>query len=154
MRRAYKKHKIAPDSRYNDVVVSQFINKIMYDGKKTTATKIVYDAFDIIENKTKQKGLDVFKQAIENVSPALEVKPKRIGGATYQVPMEVRGERKLMLSFKWIIDAARNKKGKAMAEKLAEELILDSKNEGSAMKKKADTLRMAEANKAFAHFAR
>lgn len=154
MRRAYKKHEIAPDRLYNDVVVSQFINKIMQSGKKTTATKIVYGAFDIIKNKTKQEGVEVFRQAIENVAPALEVKPKRIGGATYQVPMEVRGERKLMLSFKWIIDAARSKKGKPMAEKLAEELILDSKNEGVAMKKKSDTLRMAEANKAFAHFAR
>ena len=154
MRRAYKKHIIAPDKRYNDVVVSQFINKIMEDGKKTTATKIVYDSFDIIKNKTKQEGIEIFKQAIENVSPVLEVKPKRIGGATYQVPMEVRGERKLALSFRWIIDAARSKKGKAMAEKLSEELILASKNEGNAMKKKADTTRMAEANKAFAHFAR
>jgi small subunit ribosomal protein S7 len=154
MRRAYKKHIISPDKRYNDVVVSQFINKIMKDGKKTTATKIVYDSFDIIKQKTKQEGIEIFRQAIENVSPVLEVKPKRIGGATYQVPMEVRGERKLALSFRWIIDAARGKKGKAMAEKLSEELILASKNEGNAMKKKADTTRMAEANKAFAHFAR
>jgi small subunit ribosomal protein S7 len=154
MRRAYKKHIIFPDKRYNDVVVSQFINKIMKDGKKTTATKIVYDSFDIIKQKTKQEGVEIFRQAIENVSPVLEVKPKRIGGATYQVPMEVRGERKLALSFRWIIDAARGKKGKAMAEKLSEELILASKNEGNAMKKKADTTRMAEANKAFAHFAR
>jgi len=154
MRRAYKKHEAFPDSRYNDVVISKFINKIMESGKKTIATKIVYDAFDIIKEKTKQEGIDIFRQAIENVSPLLEVKPKRIGGATYQVPMEVRGERKLALSFKWIIDAARAKKGKSMAEKLSEELILASKNEGNAIKKKQDTHRMAEANKAFAHFAR
>ena len=154
MRRAYKKHEVAPDRLYNDVVVSQFINKIMQSGKKATAQKIVYGAFDIIKEKTKQQGIEIFKQAIENVSPLIEVKPKRVGGATYQVPMEVRGERKLYLGFKWIIDAARAKKGKPMAEKLSEELILASKNEGNAMKKKADTHRMAEANKAFAHFAR
>jgi len=154
MRRAYKKHKIAPDGVYNDVVISQFINKVMQDGKKTTAQKIVYGAFDIIKEKTKKEPVEIFRQAIENASPVLEVKPKRVGGATYQVPMEVRGERKLALSFKWIIDSARAKKGKGMAEKLSEELLLASKNEGNAMKKKADTHRMAEANKAFAHFAR
>jgi len=154
MRRAYKKHKIEPDRIYNDVSISQLINKIMEDGKKATAQKIVYGAFDIIKEKTKKEPFEIFKQAIENVSPLLEVKPKRIGGATYQVPMEVRGERKIALSFKWIIDSARAKKGKSMAEKLAEELILASKNEGTAIKKKQDTHRMAEANKAFAHFAR
>ena len=154
MRRAYKKHKIAPDGVYNDVVISQFINKVMKSGKKTVAKSIVYGAFDIIKEKTKKDPLEIFKLAIENASPLLEVKPKRIGGATYQVPMEVRGERKLALATKWILDAARGKKGKPMAEKLSEELILASKNEGNAMKKKADTHRMAEANKAFAHFAR
>ena len=154
MRRAYKKHKIAPDGIYNDVVIAQFINKVMKQGKKTIAQKIVYGAFDIIKEKTKKEPLEIFKLAIENASPLLEVKPKRIGGATYQVPMEVRGERKLALATKWILDAARGKKGKPMAEKLAEELILASKNEGNAMKKKADVHRMAEANKAFAHFAR
>ena len=154
MRRAYKKHKVSPDGVYNEVVVSQFINKVMKSGKKTIAQKIVYDAFEIIKEKTKKEPLEIFKLAIENASPLLEVKPKRIGGATYQVPMEVRGERKLALATKWILDAARGKKGKPMAEKLAEELILASKNEGNAMKKKADTHRMAEANKAFAHFAR
>ena len=154
MRRAYKKHKIAPDGVYNDAMVSQFINKVMQDGKKTIAQKIVYGAFDIIKEKTKKEPLEVFKLAIENASPLLEVKPKRIGGATYQVPMEVRGERKLALAIRWILDGARGKKGKPMAEKLSEELILASKNEGNAMKKKADMHRMAEANKAFAHFAR
>ena len=154
MRRAYKKHEVSPDGVYNDVVVGQFINKVMKSGRKTIAESIVYDAFDIIKEKTKKDPLEIFKLAIENAAPLLEVKPKRIGGATYQVPMEVRGERKLALATKWILDGARSKKGKPMAEKLSEELILASKNEGSAMKKKADTHRMAEANKAFAHFAR
>ena len=154
MRRAYKKHIIAPDSVYNDVAVAQFINKVMMQGKKTTARSIVYGAFDIIKEKTKQEPLELFKMAVENASPLLEVKPKRIGGATYQVPMEVRPERKMFLALKWIIDGARNTKGKSMAEKLGQELINVSKNEGAAMKKKGDMHRMAEANKAFAHFAR
>ena len=154
MRRAYKKHKIAPDRLYNDVLVSQFINKVMERGKKTVAQKIVYSAFDIIKEKTKKEPLEVFKQAIENASPLLEVKPKRIGGATYQVPMEVRGERRLALAIRWILEGARSKKGKPMSEKLAEELIDVSNNQGNAIRKKNDTHRMAEANKAFAHFAR
>ena len=154
MRRAYKKHKISPDSVYNDLVVAQFINKVMKSGKKTIAQKIVYGCFDIIKEKTQKEPLEIFNKAIENVSPLLEVKPKRIGGATYQVPMEVRQERKLDLAIKWILDAARNKKGKGMAIKLSEELMAAANNEGNAMKKKADTHRMAEANKAFAHFAR
>jgi len=154
MRRAYKKHKIAPDQVYNDVAIAQFINKVMKGGKKTLAQKIVYGAFAIIKEKTKKEPLEIFRLAIENASPLLEVKPKRVGGATYQVPMEVRGERKFALSTKWILDSARSKKGKPMAEKLAQELIDASNNEGNAMKKKADVHRMAEANKAFAHFAR
>ena len=152
MRRAYKKHKLSPDGTYNDITVSKFINKVMKGGRKTIAQKIVYSAFEIIKEKTKKEPLEIFKLAIENASPLLEVKPKRIGGATYQVPMEVREERKLALATKWILDGARSKKGKPMAEKLSEELILASKNEGSAMKKKADVHRMAEANKAFAHY--
>ena len=154
MRRAYKKHKIAPDGTYNDVVVAGFINKVMKGGKKTIAQKIVYGAFDIIKEKTKKEAIEIFRQAIENASPLLEVKPKRIGGATYQVPMEVRGERKLALAINWILEGARNKKGKPMAEKLAQELMDCVANQGNAIKKKADTHRMAEANKAFAHFAR
>ena len=154
MRRAYKKHKISPDGIYNEVVVSQFINKVMKSGKKTIAQKIVYAAFNIIKDKTKKEPLEIFKLAIENASPLLEVKPKRIGGATYQVPMEVRGERRLALATKWILDAARGKKGKPMAEKLAAELMDCVNNQGNAIKKKADTHRMAEANKAFARFAR
>jgi small subunit ribosomal protein S7 len=154
MRRAYKKHIIAPDAIYNDVAVASFINKVMKRGKKTIAQKIVYGAFDIIKEQTKKEPIEIFRLAIENASPLLEVKPKRIGGATYQVPMEVRGERKLALATKWILDAARSAKGKPMAEKLAKELIEASNNQGNALKKKADTHRMAEANKAFAHFAR
>ena len=154
MRRAYKKHKIAPDRVYNDIVVSQFINKVMMQGKKSIAQKIVYGAFDIIKEKTKKEPIEIFRQAIENASPLLEVKPKRIGGATYQVPMEVRGERRLALAFRWLLDGARAKKGKPMAEKLAQELIDATNNQGNAIKKKTDTHRMAEANKAFAHFAR
>ena len=154
MRRAFKRHKVAPDRVYNDVSVGQFVNKVMSDGKKSTAQKIVYGAFDIIKQQTKKEPLEVFKTAIENAMPVLEVKPKRIGGATYQVPMEVRGERRLALAFRWIIDGARAKKGKPMAEKLAQELIDCINNQGNAIKKKTDMHRMAEANKAFAHFAR
>ena len=154
MRRAYKKHTISPDLVYNDVVVSMLINKVMQDGKKSTAQRIVYDAFNIMREQTKKEPLEIFRTAIENASPALEVKPKRIGGATYQVPMEVRGERKLALAFRWLLEGARGKKGKPMAERLAGELIDCANNQGNAIKKKNDTLRMAEANKAFAHFAR
>jgi len=153
MRRAYKKHEVSPDGVYNDLGVAQFINKVMKSGKKTVAESIVYGAFEIIKEKTKKEPLEIFRLALENAAPLLEVKPKRIGGATYQVPMEVRGERKLALAINWILEGARKKKGKPMAVKLSEELIDASKNEGSAMKKKADTHRMAEANKAFAHFA-
>lgn len=154
MRRAYKKHKIAPDTIYNDVAVAQLINKVMKKGKKTTAQSIVYGAFNIIKEKTQKEPLEVFKKAVENASPLLEVKPKRIGGATYQVPMEVRQERRLFLSLKWIIDGARSAKGKPMQDRLGQEIMSVANNEGSAMKKKNDMHRMAEANKAFAHFAR
>ena len=143
---------IQPDPVYNSVIVSKLINHIMKRGKKNTARKIVYGAFDIIKNTTKKDPVEVFDLAIQNASPLLEIKPKRVGGATYQVPMEVRGERKMALAFRWIIGAARSKKGKPMKDKLSEELILASKNEGSAIKKKEDTHRMAEANRAFAHF--
>ncbi len=152
MRRAYKKHKINLDRLYNDEQVSRFINKVMVSGKKSIAQKVVYKAFDLIKEQTKKEPLEVFKQAIENASPILEVKPKRIGGATYQVPMEVRGERRFALAVRWILQGARGKKGKPMAEKLAQELIDCMNNQGLAIKKKQDTHRMAEANKAFAHF--
>jgi len=147
-----KKRELNPDAIYQSVLVSKLINHVMKRGKKTIAKKIVYRAFNIIKEKTKKEPLEVFELAIQNASPLLEIKPKRVGGATYQVPREVRGDRKLALAFRWIINAAQSKKGKPMHEKLAEELMLAAKNEGSAIKKKEDTHRMAEANRAFAHF--
>ena len=147
------KRAIAPDSTYNDVIVTQFITHVRKEGKKITARKIVYGAFDIVKEQTKKDPLDVFQKAIENSSPMIQVKSKRVGGATYQVPMEVRPDRRTGLAFKWILTAARAKKGKPMREKLAEEFMAAYKNEGAAVKKKEDTHRMAEANRAFAHFA-
>jgi small subunit ribosomal protein S7 len=147
------KRNILPDSIYNSVTVSKFINQVMRQGKKNIAKKIVYGAFDILKEKTKKEPLEVFERAIENASPILEVKPKRIGGATYQVPREVRGDRRMTLAFRWIIGAAKSRKGKPMVQKLADELIGASENKGVAIKKKEDTHRMAEANRAFAHFA-
>ena len=150
----YKKHIIAPDRVYGDLIVAKLINKVMESGKKSVAQRIVYDAFDIVKEKTKKDALEVFKQAFENAAPLLEIKPKRIGGATYQVPMEVKGERRLTLAIRWLIDGARSKKGKAMAEKLSQEIMDAANGAGSAVKKKNDTHKMAEANKAFAHFTR
>jgi len=146
------KREILPDPKYQNVVAAKFINRLMTGGKKSVARGVFYDAFDIIAKQQKDP-LQIFDEAIKNVSPAVEVKSKRIGGANYQVPREVRGERRLSLAIRWLIGAAQSKKGKPMAEKLAEELLLASKNEGNAIKKKLDTHRMAEANKAFAHFA-
>jgi small subunit ribosomal protein S7 len=153
MRRRYKKHRVLPEPVYNDLLVSKLINYVMRKGKKTIARKIVYGALDIVKEKTKKDPLEIFKRAIENVGPSLELRPRRVGGATYQVPIEVPPERKIALAMRWIIMAAKMKKGKAMKEKLAEELIAASKNEGWAVKKKEDTHKMAEANRAFAHFA-
>lgn len=153
MRKKIKKHPVAPDPVYNNITVAKFINQIMRRGKKTIARKIVYQTFDIIKEKTKKEPLEVFELALRNVSPLLEVKSKRVGGATYQVPIEVKGNRKLTLSMRWIINGARLKKGKPMREKLASELIDAANNTGWAIKKKTDTHRMAEANRAFAHFA-
>lgn len=154
MRRKRKvKREILPDPKYSNATVAKFINYVMRGGKKSTAQKVVYKTFDLIEKKYKQEPLAAFETAIRNVGPVLEIKSRRIGGATYQVPREVRGDRKFALACRWILGAARSKKGKPMHEKLAEELIAATKNEGSAVKKKLDTHRMAEANKAFAHFA-
>lgn len=154
MRRKKKeKRVILPDPVYNNLVVAKFINYVMRKGKKTLARKIVYGAFDILREKTKKEPLEIFEKALENASPLLEVRPRRIGGATYQVPMEVRGERRLALAMRWIILAAKSKKGKPIKEKLAEELLNAANNTGWAVKKKEDTHRMAEANRAFAHFA-
>ena len=152
-RKKFVEHEILPDPVYNNLMIGKLTNHIMKNGKKTIARKIIYDALDIMKEKTQKDPLEVFDLAIKNASPLLEVKPKRVGGATYQVPREVKGERKLALAIRWILKAARSKKGKPMAEKLAEELMLAANNEGSAIKKKLDTHRMAEANRAFAHFA-
>ena len=147
------KHEILPDPVYNNVIVAKFINQIMRKGKKGLARKIVYGAFDIVKEKTQKDPLEVFNSALENASPFLEVRPKRIGGATYQVPREVKKERRLTLAMRWLIRATKSKKGKPMRIKLAEELLEASANRGAAIKKKEDTHRMAEANRAFAHFA-
>lgn len=143
-----------PDPRYHDLEVAKFINYIMRGGKKTVAQNIVYDCFEIIKEKTKQDPRHVFNRAIKQVSPVVEVRGKRVGGANYQVPYQVRTERRFTLACRWVMAAAKAKKGKKMAEKLAEELIDAAKGEGGAMKKRIDVHRMAEANKAFAYFAR
>ncbi len=144
-----------PDFKYKSVALGRFINYVMEDGKKAVAEKIMYGALDSVKKQTGEENpLTVFEKALENVSPMVEVVSKRIGGANYQVPREVRPGRKFMLAARWMIEAARKKTGKPMAEKMAEELIAASKNEGSAIKKKLDTHRMAEANRAFAHFVR
>lgn len=151
--RVYKKyHK--PDIKHDRVDLGRFINYVMQDGKRSTAERIVYTAFDKIAEITKEEPIVVFERAMTNASPVLEVASRRVGGANYQVPREVRPERRFILATRWIIGAARGRKGRGMAEKLAEELINAAKNEGAAIKKKQDTHRMAEANRAFAHFAR
>ncbi|MEK9158453.1 MAG: 30S ribosomal protein S7 [Patescibacteria group bacterium] len=148
------KRKILPDMMYNDLVVAKLINCIMERGKKNVARKIVYTAFDIMKEKSKKNPVEIFEEAMKNVGPTVETRSRRVGGANYQVPMPVAPERKNALAFRWIIGAARSRKGKPMAEKLAEELLGASQNQGDAVKKKMDVLRMAEANRAFAHFAR
>jgi small subunit ribosomal protein S7 len=143
---------VPPDPRYDSQTVSKFINSLMYEGKKSTAERIFYSAMDMIEERTGQPGVTVFKQAVNNVKPALEVKSRRVGGASLQVPVEVRPERRAALAMRWVIDFARSRSEKTMQERLAAELILASKGEGNAIKKKEDTHRMAEANRAFAHY--
>ncbi len=151
-RRRAEKRQIPPDPVFGDVLVAKLINRVMWDGKKTIAQKIVYGAFDIIREKTKKDPLEVFRQAVENVKPVLEVRPRRVGGATYQVPIEVQEPRRTSLALRWIVEAARARKGRPMKEKLAEEIIAAYNNTGTAIKKKEDTHRMAEANRAFAHY--
>ena len=152
-RRRPEKRTILPDPTYKDYTVAKFINYLMKNGKKSIAEKIFYNCLDIISEKEKnENAIDIFKKALTNVSPALEVKSKRIGGATYQVPMEVRQARKLSLAMRWILNFSRSRKGKTMSNRLAAELIASANNEGSSIKKKEDTHKMAEANKAFAHF--
>ena len=147
------KRDITPDPKFQRADIAKLINYVMSDGKKTTAQRVVYDAFEYISKKTKLDPLEVYDNAIRNVSPSLEVKGKRIGGANYQVPIVVTGERKTTLAYRWILEAARGKKGAAMFKRLGDELIASSNSDGAAMKKREDVQRMAESNKAFAHFA-
>lgn len=151
-RKRHPKREILPDSKYSNPIVAVLINYIMWDGEKSVARKIVYDAFTAIAEKTKKDPVEVFDEAIKNTSPMLEVKSKRVGGANYQVPKQVKGDRRLTLALRWIIQAARARKGTNMSVRLAEELMQAAENSGSAVKKKEDTHRMAHANRAFAHF--
>lgn len=154
MRRPIKKRPVVqPDIRHSSILVSKFINKVMEDGKKSIAMKIVYEAIESAGKKLNKPGIEVFEQAMQNAGPTMELKSRRIGGANYQVPIEVKPERKVALAVRWIIEASRSQKGKKMSDKLAEELVNAFNNTGGAIKKKTDTHRMAEANKAFAHFA-
>lgn len=154
MRRPVKKKShLEPDIKYSNLLVAKLINYVMQAGKKSIASRVVYDAFEIAEQKAGKPGLEVFEKAMENVSPQMELRSRRIGGANYQVPVEVRPERKIALALRWIIESARSQKGKPMSNKLAEELINAANNTGNAVKKRNDVHRMAEANKAFAHFA-
>ena len=147
-----KKLPLAPDARYNDTLVTRFVNNLMWEGKKNTAYNIFYDALEKVAKQTNEEGYDIWKRALQNVTPAVEVRSRRIGGATFQIPSEVRPDRKISLSMKWLIRYSRERNGRSMAEKLANEIVAASKGEGGAFKKKEDTHRMAEANKAFAHF--
>jgi small subunit ribosomal protein S7 len=151
-RHSAEKREVIPDAKFGDVILTKFMNSIMYDGKKSVAETIVYDAFDIIEKKTRAEPLVVFKQALENVAPAIEVRSRRVGGATYQVPVEVRMERRQALAIRWIIIAARGRNDKTMVDRLSAELMDAANNRGNAVKKREDTHRMAEANRAFSHY--
>ena len=146
------KRVVLPDARYDSQTVSKFINVLMYQGRKSVAERIFYSAMDLVENRTGQPGVNVFKQALQNVKPVIEVKSRRVGGATYQVPVEVRPERRTALGMRWLILYSRDRNEKSMPEKLAAEVIAASKGEGNAIKKKEDTHRMADANKAVAHY--
>ncbi len=143
---------LAEDPRYNDVLVTQFVNNLMWEGKKSTAFTIFYDALNIVKNRTNDNEHEVWKRALNNVMPQVEVRSRRIGGATFQIPAEIRAKRKISIGMKWMVKFARQRSGKGMAEKLAAEVIAASKNEGAAVKRKEDTHRMAEANRAFAHY--
>ena len=151
-RKSAVKRTILPDARYDSQTVSKFINVLMYQGKKSTAERIFYAAMDLVENRTSQPGVNIFKQALTNLKPVVEVKSRRVGGATYQVPVEVRPERRTALAMRWLISYSRDRNEKSMSEKLAAEVIAASKGEGNAVKKKEDTHRMADATKSFAHY--
>ena len=148
-----KKRRLLPDAKFNDTMVTQFVNNMMLDGKKSTAFKIFYDALETVETRVEDvSALDVWKKAVENVTPAVEVRSRRIGGATFQIPQPTRDSRKLSMAMKWMIGFARKRNDKSMSQKLAAEIVAAYKEEGAAFKKKQDTHRMAEANKAFSHF--
>ncbi|ALK09155.1 30S ribosomal protein S7 [Blastochloris viridis] len=147
-----ERREVLPDPKFGNVVVSRFMNSIMKQGKKSVAEQIVYGAFDVIEGRAKANALGVFQQALENVMPAIEVRSRRVGGATYQVPVEVRPERRQTLAFRWIIGASRNRNEKTMIDRLSAELLDASNNRGNAVKKREDTHKMAEANRAFSHY--
>ena len=151
-RKVAKKHPILPDSKFGDVQVSVLVNNLMKDGKKSTAFKIFYNAIDKVSEKTGEDGLELFKKALENVTPGVEVRSRRVGGATFQIPTPIRDSRKNSLAMSWLIGFARKRNEKSMADRLSAEIIAASKEEGAAFKKKEDTHRMAEANKAFSHF--
>ena len=151
-RNSPEKREVLPDVRYNSVMVQNFINRMMRNGKRSTAARLMYDAMDMIEAKTKRNGLEVFEQAVKNVSPVMEVKPRRVGGATYQVPMEVPADRRLSLASRWILQAAQARSGKSFSEKLAGELMDAANNTGSSIRKREETHKMAEANRAFSHY--
>jgi len=154
MPRRYRpeKREVLPDTRYNSVLVQNFINRMMRNGKKSTAATLMYDAMDMIEAKTKRYPLEVFEQAVKNVSPVMEVKPRRVGGATYQVPMEVPSDRRISLASRWILQAAQSRSGKSFSERLAAELMDAANNAGNAIRKREETHKMAEANRAFSHY--
>jgi len=151
-RHSAEKREVIPDAKFGDLVLAKFMNSIMYDGKKSVAEAIVYGAFDIMQSKAKADPLPLFKQALENVAPSIEVRSRRVGGATYQVPVEVRMERRQALAIRWIISAARDRNDKTMVDRLSAELLDASNNRGNAVKKREDTHRMAEANRAFSHY--
>ncbi|MEZ4511614.1 MAG: 30S ribosomal protein S7 [Chloroflexota bacterium] len=147
-----EKRPVVPDVRYDNEHVSMFVNRLMRDGKKSTALRVIYNSFDLIEERAKRSPVEVFEQALKNVMPQIEVKPRRVGGATYQVPVPVDGERQVSLSMRWLLMAARNRNGRSMSEKLAAEFMDAANNQGAAVKRRDDTHRMAEANRAFSHY--
>ncbi|MGB0403021.1 MAG: 30S ribosomal protein S7 [Salibacteraceae bacterium] len=148
-----RKHYVAPDPKFNETIVTTFVNNLMLDGKKNTAFRIFYDALELVEKKVEdESGLDTWKKSLTNITPQVEVKSRRVGGATFQIPQEIRNSRKTSQAMKWMISFARKRNGRSMAEKLADEIVAGSREEGGAYKKKEDTHRMAEANKAFSHF--
>jgi small subunit ribosomal protein S7 len=147
-----KKRPLLPDPKFNDILVTRFVNNLMYEGKKSTAYDIFYDAMEIVQKRSEQDGLETWKKALTNVTPNVEVRSRRVGGATFQIPQEIRSERKTALGIKWLISYARARNEKSMAAKLAGEIVAAAKEEGAAFKKKEDTHRMAEANKAYSHF--